>query len=559
MRLNALLVDDEMPILNNLLAVLPWDEMDIGIAGLARSGGEALEKARTLKPDIILCDIRMPVMDGIAFLSELRKFDEEAEVIMLTGYAEFEYARSAIRHRVREYVLKPINYDELAALIARTAEQIRARRMARRQEEKRFGLAADLAYEKMVQDLLLGVADPAGVHLPFPGPGGGMPAAAFRYAVMLADADVHAQRGRGTADWERERKLWNFAVRNVLKEALPAEGGLRVAVLQMRDGEWCVVAGFAGEGDAAGSGGSVVGRSGGDADRHAAHPAETAVAEWAERIRRTVLDVLRIRLSVCFCPVPVSAADLAAVYRKLQWAVQTAPDDGRSAWPLGERIGREDQQPSIWEAVDRLVGAVKRNDREEAERMVERLAGRIQSEAARSLAGAEKMAHFCALFMLREMRSLQVLSPDAEKEAWGRLEQSGRLIDIVDFLRRLTANCLEVQASKRTADRLMEAAKDYVDRHLTRDLGVDEVADHLGISASYFSLLFKRRFGMTFVEYVTSERIELAKTMLLLTDRSVTEIGRAVGFAERRYFTKVFQKKTGELPSVFREKHKKRS
>jgi len=189
---------------------------------------------------------------------------------------------------------------------------------------------------------------------------------------------------------------------------------------------------------------------------------------------------------------------------------------------------------------------------------MERLAFRLQAAASRSLAGAEKMAHFCALFLLREMRGLQVLSPEAEKDAWERLERADRLAVVVDILRRLTRGCLAVQAGKKTADRLMEAAKDYVDRHLTRDLGVDEVADHLGISASYFSLLFKRRFGMTFVEYVTSERIELAKTMLLLTDRSVAEIGRAVGFAERRYFTKVFQKRTGERPSAFREKHRQR-
>lgn len=534
MRLHALLVDDEMPILNSLTAVLPWDELDIGIAGLARNGREALEKARALKPDLILCDIRMPVMDGIAFLAELRTFDEEAEVIMLTGYAEFEYARSAIRHRVRDYVLKPINYDELAALLARTAESLRARRLARRDEEKRLGWAADLAYEKMVQDLLLGVAEPAGAHLPLPGTKDGPAGRKIRYAVMLANADVCAQRAEGTADRERERKLWNFAVRNVLKETLPPENGLRVAVLQMRDGEWCVVAGFAGE------------------------CGEPDIPAWAGRLHRTVLDLLRIRLSVCYYPVPASAGELAAVYRKLRWAVQTAPDDGRDAWPLEESGEREEDGQPVWETMDRLVAAVKRNDRGGAEQMMERLAFRLQAAASRSLAGAEKMAHFCALFLLREMRGLQVLSPEAEKDAWERLERADRLAVVVDILRRLTRGCLAVQAGKKTADRLMEAAKDYVDRHLTRDLGVDEVADHLGISASYFSLLFKRRFGMTFVEYVTSERIEMAKTMLLLTDRSVAEIGRAVGFAERRYFTKVFQKRTGERPSAFREKHRQR-
>src|SRR5690606_28838419 len=109
--------------------------------------------------------------------------------------------------------------------------------------------------------------------------------------------------------------------------------------------------------------------------------------------------------------------------------------------------------------------------------------------------------------------------------------------------------CLETLSRKKTGDVLMHAAKDYIQRNLSRDLGIDELADHLGISASYFSLLFKQHYGSTFVEYLTAERMEIAKSMLLLTDKSVTEIGRSVGYAERRYFSKVFQKCTGEIPS----------
>lgn len=533
MRLNALLVDDEMPILQNLQAVLPWDELDIGIAGLARNGREALEKAKTLKPDLILCDIRMPVMDGIAFLSELRTFDGECEVIMLTGYAEFEYARSAIRHRVREYVLKPINYEDLAELLERTAASIRARRSARRDAAKRLGRVTDLAHEKVVQDLLLGVADPADANARLSWAEGEAAPAAASCAVMLADADVGAQRGEGAADPERERKLWNFAVRNVLEEALPRPDGVRAVVLQMRDGEWCVVAG-------------------GDAGRMT----DAAIAEWAAALHRTVLDLLRIRLALCYCPKPVAAEDLSAVYQKLRRAVQTAPEGERGPWPLEEGGEPDAHRAPVWEPLDGLAAAIKRGDRAEAGRMLDLLASRLQAAAASSLAGAQKMAHFCVVHLLREMRDLQVLSPETEKRAWERFAQSDRLNDAVALMRHLTDASLAAQAGKKTADRLMEAAKDYVDRHLSRDLCVDEVADHLGISASYFSMLFKRKYGVTFLEYVTAERIEMAKTMLLLTDRSVTEISRAVGFAERRYFTKVFQKRTGERPSAFREKRK---
>ncbi len=76
------------------------------------------------------------------------------------------------------------------------------------------------------------------------------------------------------------------------------------------------------------------------------------------------------------------------------------------------------------------------------------------------------------------------------------------------------------------------------------------------ISCSYFSLLFKQHYGETFIEYLSKQRIETAQCMLLTSDKSITEIGAAVGYVNRRYFTKVFQKYSGEIPSEYREKRR---
>src|SRR5690606_31538863 len=93
---------------------------------------------------------------------------------------------------------------------------------------------------------------------------------------------------------------------------------------------------------------------------------------------------------------------------------------------------------------------------------------------------------------------------------------------------------------KKTGESLMAEAGRYIDRNLTRDLGVDEVAAHLGISASYFSMLFKQAYGETFLEYVTRKRMDKAKALLAFTTKSVARIARELGYSDRRYFTKVF-------------------
>ena len=100
----------------------------------------------------------------------------------------------------------------------------------------------------------------------------------------------------------------------------------------------------------------------------------------------------------------------------------------------------------------------------------------------------------------------------------------------------------------------MTEAKAFLDRNLYRDLSVEETATHVGLSTSYFSLLFKQTFGETFIEYVTRQRMERAKAMLAETAKSVAQIAKEVGYAERRYFTKVFMKCTGENPTDYRNR-----
>ncbi|MDG0793103.1 response regulator [Cohnella ginsengisoli] len=157
MRLKALLVDDEINILKNLQAVIPWEELRVDVAGTAKNGEAALALAREHSPELILCDIRMPVMDGIQFLEELREMGSDAEVIMMTGYQDFSYVRSVIRYEVKDYILKPLDYDELGQTISRLADGIRERKAEQQSIQREWHQVFHLAYEKVLYDVLMEV------------------------------------------------------------------------------------------------------------------------------------------------------------------------------------------------------------------------------------------------------------------------------------------------------------------------------------------------------------------------------------------------------------------
>src|SRR5690606_9591125 len=99
---------------------------------------------------------------------------------------------------------------------------------------------------------------------------------------------------------------------------------------------------------------------------------------------------------------------------------------------------------------------------------------------------------------------------------------------------------------------LISKAKNYIDNHYHNDIGIDEVSEVVGLSASHFCTLFKQVTGSTFLEYVTQCRIEKAKYILVNTEVKVYQLAPLVGYQDSRYFTQVFKKLTGMTPSEYR-------
>ena len=130
----VVLVDDERLIIRGLSSVVPWAELGCEVAGVAYDGKTGLELIRSLRPDIVLTDIRMPNMDGLTMLAALRSEYPEIQTAVLTAYRDFDYARQAITLGVFRYLLKPSDLNELKETFRLMAARLDAR-PARKEEE----------------------------------------------------------------------------------------------------------------------------------------------------------------------------------------------------------------------------------------------------------------------------------------------------------------------------------------------------------------------------------------------------------------------------------------
>ncbi len=140
--LRSIVIEDEPAARRDLVLLTPWEELGIVCVGEAEDGNGGVDLFRRLEPEIIITDIRMPGMDGLAFIESIRAYAKEEdraspEILVLSGYSEFEYAQTAMRLGVDEYLLKPVEEDVLRGALSRAIANIEKQSL-RYNTEKHF-------------------------------------------------------------------------------------------------------------------------------------------------------------------------------------------------------------------------------------------------------------------------------------------------------------------------------------------------------------------------------------------------------------------------------------
>ncbi len=138
--LRLLIIDDESAIRSGISAYFPWASLGIEVAATCQDGMEALAILEQTKPDLILCDIRMPRMDGISFVEKVRERGCPCDIVFISAHKDFEYAKKAIELGVREYIVKPAGYEELNETFSKIVRE-RAAKTANQAQAAGAGLA----------------------------------------------------------------------------------------------------------------------------------------------------------------------------------------------------------------------------------------------------------------------------------------------------------------------------------------------------------------------------------------------------------------------------------
>lgn len=134
----VLLVDDEPIVLETLSSIIPWDTIGCELIGTSRNGMDAYNKICDDYPDIVITDIKMPVLNGLELIEKAKKLDANIDFIILSGYDDFAFAQTAMKFGVKYYNLKPVRKEDLIAVLEKMVSELKLKEQARRSHERQL-------------------------------------------------------------------------------------------------------------------------------------------------------------------------------------------------------------------------------------------------------------------------------------------------------------------------------------------------------------------------------------------------------------------------------------
>lgn len=515
--MNVILVDDEAIVRKGIRTVIGRKHRDWQVVGEAGDGAEALTLLERAAVDVMITDIRMPDMDGLQLMEEVRRRGFEVEIVVLSSYGEFEYARRAVRAGAVSYLLKPVDPDDLAESIRQADVRVRER-LLRQIEQEQAERQQTLLRQTLLTHLLLGRNVDA-VRLRGelarlgwqPGP------------LLVAAVGLEDGRHRDSADSlaARLRGVWSG-------------GGWMVEVI-VQDRFLVAVVGETRRGD-----------DGGGPSLDEALACLERERGWlaAEALHAGVGDA--------------RGSDLSTAFNQAVSGYHTAVRRSRPVVHGGELPPEERALQFPYALEQKLLFALRSGCADDARELAREFAGELFDANRGSnlynvaLLAAQTLKSFQRLLWERgEAAAMQAESdgplqlPSIGQEALKRWFVE-RLERIVDFLSR----------GRDKANRgggVIEQMKRIVQEEYHTDLQIRDIADKLYMNASYLSNLFKQSTGKTFTEYLIDVRLEKAKE-LLQQERGlkIYEIADRVGYSSPKHFSQLFKKHTGLLPGDYR-------
>lgn len=495
----VLVVDDERMIREGLCSLIEWEDYGYVVADTAANGLEAIEKCSQVQPDLVIIDIRMPGMSGLEAIAAMRAQGFKRHVLILSGYADFNYARQALALRMDGYLLKPVDEEELIANLQRLRVELDS-------DQQRSASAVELEQERCLlacltgQEVTLALKEEPDWK---------------RYELVLVRLLAHEELEVDAAaaaafKLELSRLLKQRAIMVLLGSNL---------VMLVEEGQRGLYELL--ETAAATGGVEITAVSGG-------------VASCREEVARCYELALQGMRRHFFHP----GGRLIAVAEQEEWRGREQEEDGEK--PVVEEE----------ELISKLYLALDAGNPEAAYALLKDEGDRV----VRSGGGENELKACYMRWMSSVLGKLGQSSVELRQQRYAdellALTKEYRYSRYMERLAMLLSSlCSELDSP--ASDRQMKKVIDLIKRNYRENLKLETLAELYGYSSAYLGKLFKQTAGESFNSFLDKTRMEQAKA-LLLKGLKVYEVAEQVGYTHVDYFHSKFKKYVGLSPSEWK-------
>jgi len=516
--LKAVIIEDDYDTRIGLMDMINWKSMGIELCGSAENGRVGLELARRVRPEIAILDVRMPLLNGIECAREIRKFLPQCNIIFLSGYCDKEYLKEAIKLHAVEYLEKPVDLDELNALLVKTTEKFKIEQfrisnsvpdivqlqkiVAKTSEYINKWVNNQLDKEcfclwlsQMQIDM-----DPDAYYRSF-------------YTVCRSkytlEADISVEVSRNLKDMFTDH---SFIIH-------PYDRGLLTIA----------ECGFSTE--------------------------EAISCKIAEKINEVCEAIYHLPFMTAMSLEKAGYSSVAEQFRKLKKSIPLCLKYEKSTVITQSMLSKSKSKLS--EAhVNNIIHLTSAGKAQEAQSELKEL------EKFAYDAGYDDIERVQRLFLYLYFSLHSLFSQK------GIIEQKDVFNEIVNnfenlsdmAIPKLVRLCMEkiknlssLSSDFRTINPKVRKAILYMQENYSEDISLDMIAHAVNISPAYLSSIFKKETGKNVIQYLEDIRITKAFSLLNDSDLSITDISRMVGYNTPHYFAQIFKKLTGVSPSQYRK------
>lgn len=504
--LKAIIVDDEPWVLEGLRTMVDWAKYGFELCGEAMNGPDALRMIERYQPDLVLTDINMPVINGLELISRVNgTMARPPRFIILSGYDDFQYARTALRERVEQYLLKPVDEEELELLLGQLSLLIQSEIASKNERQKKQSLIIG----GMLSRLILGENEED---------------------LRMMAANLMKLSG--------DTELLGILIDP------PAAAAHLDAVESFFTPE-LVYSSFQ---DSAGRTGLLLQSAGLSRD---------SLKDGVRQLQLELTGLLQQPVTVMVTDRMTGIESLKDIYLQLleMWKLRFGKEQGGVFFHCDfKKCGTEASREQT--AFAKLPEKVMAGDPEEIESCVQD----IFMSYARQLSAVEAVQAGIAHLEMTLCRLVAEHNGEPGTMMNGHQAKYGSLGDLGDYSRlslyvsglcRTAADYLAQLQEANEGNTIFNVIR-YVDQEFRSKLQLQELARQFHMNPAYLGQLFRKETGRSFSEYLNVKRIEAAKALLKRTELKISDVAAQVGFSNTDYFIDKFKGITGVLPSVYK-------